>query len=278
MAVTVPLVGLAIYLSGGSLSYVEPLLACSLLYAALFFPPAWAWPLSIELVLIAGAPLIYEDGAMSTAFPSRYLATAATFLALTGVLIALKRRLGEAEARQREIANLDPLTGIANRRAFDTALRRELARRAPEGRRGDDEEPFALLVIDLDDFKAINDDYGHPVGDAVLRETAQRAASVLRSTDLLARVGGDEFAVIAPGARGDGAARMGESIVTAIAAHDPDSRSPAPRASFGLAVYPRDGASFDSLMRAADQRLMRLKTGVARGSGSAREQSPLRLL
>ena len=61
MVVTVPVVGLAIYLTGGSISYVEPLLVCSLLYAALFFPARWAWPLSIELVVVAGAPLLYDD-------------------------------------------------------------------------------------------------------------------------------------------------------------------------------------------------------------------------
>ena len=134
-------------------------------------------------------------------------------------MVSLKRRLVEAEARQREIANLDPLTGIANRRAFDSALRRELAARldSQNGRRKGDDEPFALLVFDLDDFKSINDDYGHPVGDAVLRQTARRVRGVLRSTDLLARIGGDEFAVIAPGSHGEGAARMGEAIAAAIA-------------------------------------------------------------
>src|SRR3954452_17866777 len=107
MVVAVPVVGLAISLTGGSVSYVEPLLVCSLLYAALFFPPRWAWPLTIELVLVAAAPLFYEDDAAANAFPSRYLALAAAFLALTAVMVDLKRRLVQAEARQREIANLD---------------------------------------------------------------------------------------------------------------------------------------------------------------------------
>ena len=77
MVVTIPVVGLAIYLTGGSISYVEPLLVCSLLYAALFFPPRWAWPLAIELVIVAGAPLLYDDTAIENAFPSRYLALSA---------------------------------------------------------------------------------------------------------------------------------------------------------------------------------------------------------
>jgi diguanylate cyclase (GGDEF)-like protein len=280
MVVTVPVVGLAIYLTGGSISYVQPLLICSLLYAALFFPPRWAWPLTIELVVVAAAPLIYEDGATAHAFPSRYLALAAAFLSLTGVMVSLKRRLVEAEARQREIANLDPLTGIANRRAFDSALRRELALRldSQNGRRKSDDEPFALLVFDLDDFKSINDDYGHPVGDAVLRRTAQRVHGILRSTDLLARIGGDEFAVLAPGSHGEGAARMGEAIAAAIAEHEPGSHSPSPRASLGLAVFPGDGESFEELLRCADQRLLRVKGNGTHLSPHGRDPSTLRLI
>jgi diguanylate cyclase (GGDEF)-like protein len=259
---TVPVVGLAIYLTGGSLSYIEPLLFCSLLYAALFFPARWAWPLSLELVVVAGAPLFYEHGATATAFPSRYLALTAAFLALTAVMVSLKRRLVGAEARQREIANIDPLTGIANRRAFDSALRRELAARVDRraGQRLGDDEPFALLVFDLDNFKAINDDHGHPVGDEVLRQTALRAGSVLRSTDLIARIGGDEFAVIAPGSHGDGANRMGEAMAAEIAREEPDARLPAPNVSLGVAVFPEDGESFEALLRLADQRLLRAKT------------------
>ncbi len=279
MFVTVPVVGVGIYMTGGSISYVEPLLVCSLLYAALFFPARWAWPLSIELVLIAAAPLVYENGATATAFPSRYLALATTFLVLTGVMVSLKRRLVEAEAHQRVIANLDPLTGVANRRAFDSALRRELAARVdPNGaRRRGDAEPFALLTIDLDDFKTINDDYGHPLGDEVLRQVVRRARSVLRSTDLLARIGGDEFAVIAPGSQGDGAAQMGEAIRAAIAAHEPGSRLPSPHASLGLAVFPEDGESFEELMRTADQRLLRLKGNGSHFSPRGRDLT-LRLL
>ncbi len=277
-ALTVPVVGVAIYVSGGSISYVEPLLVCALLYAALFFPARWAWPLAIEVVIVAAAPLVYEHGATATAFPSRYLAIAATFLTLTGVMVALKRRLVEAEARQREIANRDPLTGIANRRAFDSAMRQALATRVDSaGRRRGDDEPFALLVIDLDDFKAINDEYGHPVGDAVLRQTAQRARSVLRSTDVLARIGGDEFAVLAPGAHGESAERMGESIAAAIANREPDSRTPLPHASLGLAVFPEDGETFEGLMRTADQRLLSLKAGGSHFSPRG-ETGTLRLI
>jgi diguanylate cyclase (GGDEF)-like protein len=261
MVVTVPIVGFALYLSGGSISYIEPLLVCSLLYAAFFFPPRWAWPLSIELVLVAGTPLLYDGDAIDNAFVPRYLALVAGFLAVTAVTVRLKGRLVAAEAYQRDIANRDPLTGVGNRRAFDAALRRALTERSEPrgGRRDADREPLALLLLDLDDFKVINDEYGHQAGDAVLCEVARRALAILRSTDTLARIGGDEFAVIAPGSHGEGAQRMAEAIRSAVALGGSGSAAPTPRASIGWAVFPEDGGDYETLLRRADERLLRLK-------------------
>jgi diguanylate cyclase (GGDEF)-like protein len=261
MVVTIPVVGVALYLTGGSLSYIEPLLVCLLLYAAFFFPPRWAWPLSIELIVVAGTPLLYDERATENAFVPRYLAFVVAYLAATWVMIGLKRRLIAAEARQREIANRDPLTGVGNRRAFDAALHRELvARTSPAGRRQADESPLALLVLDLDDFKGVNDQHGHQVGDAVLCEAATRAQAILRSTDSLSRIGGDEFAVIAPGAHGEGAQRMAEAIRTAVGLRESDARGPVPSASVGWAVFPDDGSDFETLMHVADERMLRLKS------------------
>jgi diguanylate cyclase (GGDEF)-like protein len=260
MVVTIPVVGLALYLAGGSLSYIEPFLVCSLLYAAFFFPARWAWPLSIELILVAGTPLLYDSRATENAFVPRYLALVASFLAATWVMVGLKRRLLAAEARQREIANRDPLTGVGNRRAFDATLRRELAARTrPAGRREADDSPLALLVLDLDDFKGVNDKHGHQIGDAVLCEAANRARGILRSTDSLARIGGDEFAVIAPGAHGEGAQRMAEAIRTAVGLRESDAPGPIPSASVGWAVFPEDGIDFETLMHVADERMLRFK-------------------
>ena len=263
MVVTIPVVGLAMYLTGGSLSYVEPFLVCSLLYAAFFFPAHWAWPLSIELVLVAGTPLLYDSDAIANAYLPRYVALAGGFLASTWVMVGLKRRLVAAEARQRDIANSDPLTGVGNRRVFDTILRQEiLARTSPRrGRRETDATPLALLILDLDDFKGVNDTHGHQVGDAVLVEAAVRIQSILRSTDTLARIGGDEFAVIAPGAHPEGARRMAESIRTAVSAQDQETSTPTPGASIGWAVFPEDGEDFETLMHSADERMLRLKRG-----------------
>ncbi|HVW47460.1 MAG TPA: GGDEF domain-containing protein [Solirubrobacterales bacterium] len=269
MVLTIPVAGTAIYLTGGSLSYIEPLLVCPLLYAAFFFPERWAWPLSIELILVAGAPLLYDPNAIDNAFAPRYLALAVGFLASTWVMVGLKKRLIDAEQRQRDFANSDPLTGVGNRRFFDTTMKREVERRTrPFGRRGLDTSPLALLIVDLDDFKGVNDRYGHQVGDTVLQEAATHARSVLRSTDTLARIGGDEFAIIAPGAHGEGAERMAESVRDAVACAEPGEDIPSPRASVGWAVFPDDGQDFETLMRSADERLMRLKRVNWRDDGT----------
>jgi diguanylate cyclase (GGDEF)-like protein len=256
-----PIVGAATYMSGGSLSFMGPFLFCFILFIAFFFPARWAWPLSVEMILVAGSPLIYDSDAIDNAFLPRYIALVAAFVAITAVMLQLKQRLVDAEAHQREIANRDPLTGVGNRRAFDRALHDALtARVGPQGgRRVEDASPLALLIFDFDGFKAINDEHGHAAGDAVLRRAADRAQGVLRSDDTLARIGGDEFAVIAPGAHGEGAQRMAEAIGAAVGLHESDRRGPVPSASVGWAVFPDDGADFEMLMRAADERMLALK-------------------
>jgi diguanylate cyclase (GGDEF)-like protein len=105
-----------------------------------------------------------------------------------GPAIANARRFREA----RELADLDALTGLHNRRYFHETLAREVARAQRYGRQ------LALVVFDLDDFKAINDRIGHLAGDAVLAEIAERVRGVVRTADIACRVGGDEFAVILP--------------------------------------------------------------------------------
>lgn len=260
MVFTIPIAGLGLYLSGGALGYIEPLLICSLLYAAFFFPPRWAWPLTIELILCAGTPFLYDADAVEDAFLPRYLGLVVAYLAATWVMVGLKKRLAAAEALQREMANRDPLTGVGNRRRFDATLQRELAERAqPAGRRQGDESPLALLILDIDRFKSINDNFGHRAGDAVLRRVAERAQSMLRSTDTLARIGGDEFAIVAPGAHGDGVRQIAQAIGVAVSGADPGSDAPTPTASIGWAVFPEDGRDFETLMQRADARMLARK-------------------
>jgi diguanylate cyclase (GGDEF)-like protein len=260
MVLTIPVIGLGIYFTGGAASFVQPMLVTTLLYAAFFFPAKWAWPLSIELILVAGTPLLYDANAIDDAFLPKYVAFVGGFLSATWVLVGLRKRLLEAELHHRDVANRDALTGVANRRHFDVVLQEELAARTrPGGRRRADQSPLALLVIDIDDFKGVNDNHGHPVGDAVLCQVAARIESILRSTDTLARIGGDEFAVIAPGAHGEGARLMAEAIRGAISTQYSDSGIPAPSASVGWAICPEDGKDFETLIRAADERMLSRK-------------------
>jgi diguanylate cyclase (GGDEF)-like protein len=118
------------------------------------------------------------------------------------------RRYAEARA----LADLDALTGLHNRRYFHETLAREVARAVRYRRR------LALIVIDLDDFKAVNDRVGHLAGDAVLAEAAERLRSVMRSADIACRVGGDEFAVILPESSGTDAELLAGRIARTIAA------------------------------------------------------------
>ena len=258
--VSAPIVGLATYLSGASLSYMGPLFFCFMLFIAFFFPPRWAWPLAIEMILVAGTPLLYDGDAIDNAFVPRYIALAASFVAITAVMLRLKSRLVESEALQREYANVDSLTGVGNRRAFDRELHAQLELRlGPDGgRRYADDTPLALLIFDFDDFKSINDDHGHSAGDEILRRAADRARGVMRSSDSLARIGGDEFAVIAPGANAEGGRMLADAIRGAIAEIEPAWEKPI-LISIGTAIFPEDGEDFESLMRCADQRMLDLK-------------------
>jgi len=261
MVLTIPVIGLGIFLTGGAMSFVQPMLVTTLLYAAFFFPAHWAWPLSIELILAAGSPLVYDGNAIEEAFLPHYIALVAGFLSATWVLVGLRKRLLEAELHQRDIAHRDPLTGVANRRQFDAVLQREIAARVGPsgGRRKSDESPLALLILDLDDFKTINDNHGHPVGDAILRQVAERAQSILRPGDTLARIGGDEFAIVAPGMHGDAVRNLAESVCHAVGTSYSDAATPSASASIGWAVLPRDGRDFETLINAADSRMLSSK-------------------
>ena len=131
----------------------------------------------------------------------------------------LARRAGPAvenasrfrEARQ--LADLDALTGLHNRRFFHETLGREVARAHRYGRR------LALVVFDLDDFKAINDRIGHLAGDGVLAEVAERVRSVVRSADVACRVGGDEFGIILPESTLADAEQLSHRMQAAVASH-----------------------------------------------------------
>lgn len=256
-AATFPVIGLTVYLMGNADAYLEPLLVIPLLYSTFFFPKRIAWVLTALLLLIAGLPLITDPDAADSSFLARYLTLCVAFVAAAWVIIGLRERIASTEQRQREIADTDPLTGIGNRRTFDRLVDRELARRTgpDQTRRDSDRTPLSLLLMDLDDFKSINDRQGHLVGDQVLCAFAEHASRRLRESDTLARMGGDEFAILAPGADHGQAARIARSIEETFD-EDDSSRHPWHGVSIGWAVYPVDGEDYESLMRLADERML----------------------
>jgi diguanylate cyclase (GGDEF)-like protein/PAS domain S-box-containing protein len=160
-----------------------------------------------------------------------------------------------ARAEMERLAHHDALTGLPNRALF--LLRLEATLR---GRRSDD-QGFAIALMDLDGFKAVNDTLGHAAGDAVLRQVAERLSGEIRATDTLARLGGDEFALLLPGVcRGEDAAALAERLIARV--DEPfrvDGRPARVGLSLGVALAPQDGTDGDRLLRGTDDALYRAK-------------------
>ncbi len=165
-------------------------------------------------------------------------------------------KLGETLDQLHRLATRDALTGLLNRREFDRLLAEETERAKRFGR------PLALVLLDLDLFKSVNDTHGHPAGDAVLRAAADRLAAELRVVDRLARFGGEEFAVLLPETPPAGALDMAERLVAAMRRAPvvlPDGTSLAQRVSAGAASLPAHAANAADLVRAADRALYAAK-------------------
>jgi diguanylate cyclase (GGDEF)-like protein len=165
---------------------------------------------------------------------------------MTLVLAAAVAERKEAEERLRRLAVSDPLTGLANYRQLVLALDGEIRRSSRT------ERPFAVVLLDLDGLKKINDHYGHLVGSLALRRVAETLLGSCRGIDTAARFGGDEFALVLP-ETGDAAAwHVARRVAERVAR---DGEKPLLSVSIGVAVHPRDGASLEALLNAADRSL-----------------------
>lgn len=162
----------------------------------------------------------------------------------------------ESERRILELATLDPLTGLSNRRDFQDRLKEAVASadRAGVG--------VGLLSLDLDRFKAVNDGFGHPVGDKLLEHVAEILKSESRGSDTVARLGGDEFAVIMPGLRNDhDASLIAERIIARLSETVVLDRCLIKTGtSIGISVYPRDADDAETLIATSDKALYRAKS------------------
>jgi diguanylate cyclase (GGDEF)-like protein len=211
------------------------------MYAALFFAPrpatahiAWAGTCHVVALVVAT-----EGG--------RWLAQT---VLLFGAITATALVVGALVRQIRTAAATDPLTGLPNRRSFDQHLDMELARAHRADRR------VALLALDLDGFKEVNDREGHAAGDQLLVEAGRSWASVLRTGELLARSGGDEFVVLLPDTQHAGARRVAARIAAS---------TPAPLGvSVGIAIS-EPGDTRDALVRRADEALY-VDKAAGRGS------------
>jgi diguanylate cyclase (GGDEF)-like protein/PAS domain S-box-containing protein len=162
----------------------------------------------------------------------------------------------EEDRRTRHEADTDPLTGLANRRALERTLSSALARASARGR------VTAVLMLDLDGFKAINDSHGHAAGDAALREVARRLRRVVRERDLVARLGGDEFVVLltdvggSSGAAQEACERVDAALAQPIVLEHGEMTL---GAAIGVATFPGDGADAASLLAFADRAMYAAK-------------------
>ncbi|MDD5388351.1 MAG: EAL domain-containing protein [Gallionellaceae bacterium] len=231
--------------------------------------PFWAGPLGLDRIEYQ-RPLDLEDVAVADIslvadlepLRARILGFIAVVLgaALLALLIAqaLMARLRRAMRRNEDdmvhMAHYDALTGLPNRALFETHTARVLAQTARGG------GCAALLFFDLDNFKVVNDSLGHPVGDLLLKAVAAQLGQVVRQSDDLSRLGGDEFTLLVVGAERQQAIAVAEHVIQAL--HQPfpvDGHELSVGASIGIALFPEDGDSVDKLLRSADSALYAAK-------------------
>jgi len=163
-------------------------------------------------------------------------------------------RMARLSAEQEQLSRVDPLTGLANRKGLLGEVADQLPTHAERGAKGAAERHLALLVLDLDRFKHVNDALGHAVGDRLLVEVGGRLTAAVRPGDVVARLGGDEFGILAPGLSSvDEARDLATRVVGALA--EPVALDGLPldvSGSMGIAVYPAHGEDFATLLRHAD--------------------------
>jgi diguanylate cyclase (GGDEF)-like protein len=208
------------------------------------------------------------DGVAQSPGGRRFPVTVSTSAAVTGVGgLARTHLIQDTTERKRQedylvrLANQDPLTGLANRRCFLDELDRVLGSPETMGRGG------AVLYMDLDGFKSVNDKLGHAVGDELLQRIAQGLQARLRGSDVVARLGGDEFAILhrrAGRAQAEALARVVRGVVAGAARGSQFSGAHV-SASVGIALYPEHGRTSETLVRRADRAMYDAKVSSAEG-------------
>jgi diguanylate cyclase (GGDEF)-like protein len=196
---------------------------------------------ALLVVLAACVPALLSKGLGPLPHP---LLVATVVGGSVAVMAAVRKRLEGERATMRRFALTDPLTGAVNRRGLAERIDYEVARHARQRHR------FAVVMIDLDGFKLVNDRFGHPAGDELLRDVAASLNDAVRDQDTVARLGGDEFCVLAPETDRGGGEQLAERVRAAV--RRVTTGLDALSASVGVAVYPDDGASAREVLDSAD--------------------------
>lgn len=242
----------------------KPRTPAALLRAGLRRYGMWPAVVVITLLSIASSALIssgislglFHDSMDLRAWTATLLTPAMIAPVMTSLILRLVLQLDNAHAQLHRLIHFDHLTEIYNRRYFMQALEFEVER-ARSGAR------FALAIVDVDDFKRINDQYGHPIGDLVLRQVAQACRASVRDTDVVARIGGEEFAFLFPNSPLDAANALAERLLVCIRAlrivvqGQPLSVS----VSVGLTAMNSRDAELETALRLADKALYAAKAG-----------------
>jgi diguanylate cyclase (GGDEF)-like protein len=250
---TIAFVTFVAWETGGADSPLLSLYLLPIVLAALVLP-GWHLALVVGAIVTAYvvvAALASGFSVLTPEFGARFFGAVGPFVLVAWLTAQLSGAVLSARRRAHELTESDPLTGLANRTVFDDALKREQA--LAERRK----IPYSVLVFDVQQLKKINDTLGSDAGDAALMLVANVLRRVLRETDVPARWGGDEFAVLLPAADVGAAQAVGQRIRNAVstATLDVGSRVIRCSVSFGAAASPRDGTMGRDLVRIAEQRL-----------------------
>jgi diguanylate cyclase (GGDEF)-like protein len=225
-----------------------------LVWAAFRFGPREATVTTLVLSGVAIRGTLHGFGPFAVGTKNESLLLLQSFMGIVAVMslalavISAERRRGEEQVRS--LAVTDPLTGLANYRRLVDVLDFEIKRF------GRTKRPFAVLLLDLDKLKLINDEHGHLTGSRALCRVAAVLRVYCRDIDTAARYGGDEFALVIPEAGSEEAQQVLERIRELVGQ---DNESPAVSVSIGAAVYPDDGLTRDLLLESADQALYQMK-------------------